>query len=390
MTAPKSTKNRKPRKPSKSFPLWANSNGQWARRINGRVYYFGTWDDPNGARQRYLKEVEALRAGRKPRDDGGELTIKRAINIYLSVHEEELDDGEISPEHFSDLKRTLAVIIPGVWNIDRIVDDLDPDDFRKLKRKFGTKQNGEPASPSTMMGHIRRTKAFFSWLCDEGEIDRTPRYGAKFGKLTKRQQVEVENTKDEKQFTRDEILQLLETCDKKPRKYRMRAMVLLGINAAMGPRDIAELTKDQIDLENGWLVGKRSKTAVRRCVKLWPETVAALQTVLANRFEPNDKQYSDLVFITRMKRPYLNKGAISLIFGKLKANAGINGAKRGFYVLRHVCRDVANQLPDRDSARWIMGHKRSKIDDQYTRTAPRNRIEAMSMHVRQWLFGGAE
>jgi len=41
---------RKPKKPAKPkrFPLTANGNGKWSKRINGKVYYFGTWDAPMG------------------------------------------------------------------------------------------------------------------------------------------------------------------------------------------------------------------------------------------------------------------------------------------------------------------------------------------------------
>ncbi len=40
-----------PKKPAKTkgFPLTPNGNGQWSKKINGKVYYFGTWDDPDGA-----------------------------------------------------------------------------------------------------------------------------------------------------------------------------------------------------------------------------------------------------------------------------------------------------------------------------------------------------
>ena len=39
-------KKKKPPKPSKSFPLYAHSCGQWCKTFKGEKLYFGTWDDP--------------------------------------------------------------------------------------------------------------------------------------------------------------------------------------------------------------------------------------------------------------------------------------------------------------------------------------------------------
>jgi integrase len=166
------------------------------------------------------------------------------------------------------LERTLADIVSKVINPDRTISGLNSEDFQRLRKRFATKKDGSPASPATMRGHVRRTKLLFSWLHKEGRINRLPAYGAKFGTLTKRQEVQAENAARDKHFTCEEIHQLLNACGS--RNYRLKAMIYLGLNCAMGPRDIAELTFDQIDLDKGWLDGSRSKIAVRRCCKLWP------------------------------------------------------------------------------------------------------------------------
>ena len=56
----------KPDKPYPGFPMFAHPSGQWARKIRGRLYYFGVWENPNAALERLNREYPYLKEGRTP------------------------------------------------------------------------------------------------------------------------------------------------------------------------------------------------------------------------------------------------------------------------------------------------------------------------------------
>ena len=52
----------KPAKPYPEFPLYAHASGRWAKKIRGKLHYFGKWADPDGALRKFLDEVDDLQA----------------------------------------------------------------------------------------------------------------------------------------------------------------------------------------------------------------------------------------------------------------------------------------------------------------------------------------
>ena len=73
----------KPDKPYPDFPLFPHATGRWAKKIRGKLHYFGKWDNWQDALTLYQKQAADLHAGRKPREDTGGATIKDLVNHFL-------------------------------------------------------------------------------------------------------------------------------------------------------------------------------------------------------------------------------------------------------------------------------------------------------------------
>src|SRR6266536_3398823 len=142
----------KPSKPYPHYPLFPHAAGVWAKKIRGKMHYFGPWNDPDGALKKYLEQKDALHAGRTPRADPSALTVKDVANAFLNARKQALDTGGLSPRTWADYKSIMDMLVSGLGK-GRLVADLAPDDFAALKAKLA-KRNG-PARMSTLVQVIR-------------------------------------------------------------------------------------------------------------------------------------------------------------------------------------------------------------------------------------------
>jgi integrase len=369
----------KPAKPYPDFPLFAHATRRWAKKIRGKMHYFGPWEDPDGALKKYLEQKDALHAGRTPRPEPEGLTVKELANAFLNHKRDLRDAGELSPRTWKQYKETCDLLVKD-FGKGRLVSDLGPDDFAALRRRLAKRWQ-----PGTLGNFIQRARVVFKFAADNVLIDRPVLYGQGFKRPSKKT-LRLERTKKgHKLFKAEEIRRLLEAAS-----VPLRAMVLLGINAGLGNADCGRLPRAALDLDSGWLDYPRPKTGMPRRAPLWPETVRALKDALARRPEPKDPADAGLVFITRFGQSWhtdTTENPISYEFGKLLRKLGINGRKGlGFYVLRHVFRTVADEAKDQPAADCIMGHEVPHMSSIYRETISDERLGAVADHVRRWLF----
>jgi integrase len=367
----------KPDKPYPEFPLFAHAAGVWAKKIRGKLHYFGKWDDPDAALKKYLAEKDALHAGRKPRPDAGAVTVKVVVNAFLNEKAARRDAGELSPRTWDDYKRAGDLLV-GEFGKSRLVEDLAPDDFGALRNKMA-KQWG----PHRLGTTIQCVRCIFRHAYESGLLDRPMRYGPGFKRPSKKTMRLHRAKGGPKLFTAEEVRQMIHAA-----AVPLKAMILLGINCGFGNADCGNLPLAAVALEGGWIDYPRPKTGIGRRAPLWPETVVALREALDRRPKAKHAEDAGLVFITKRGYSWAKDIADSPVTKetrKLLDALGING-HRNFYTLRHTFRTVADASKDQPAVDYIMGHETPHMSSVYREGIDDERLQAVADHVRKWLF----
>jgi len=376
-----------PEKPSKDFPLSVHKgSGYWCKKIKGRVRYFGkVADDPKGTKalELWLAQKDDLLAGREPREKANDTTVADLVNAFLTSKDGFVQTGELHQATWNEYHRVCADLT-AVFGKSRSADDLEPSDFEKLRAHFATK-----AGPTRLGKLVQITRSVFRYGMEARLLKKPVYFGPMFKRPSKKVLRRHRAERGQKLFTRDEVLTLVVATD-----VTLKAIVLLGINAALGSTDIGRLELRHLDLDGGWLTFPRPKSGIKRRAKLWPETVQAIREALKVRRTPKDTAHRHRVFITQQGHPWADdqdkRRSVAHCFGKLLKTAKIDGAGRGFYCLCHTSRTRMDETRDFVAARVVMGHADpSAIDDAYREEVGDSRLEAVAEHLRQWLYGGS-
>lgn len=376
-------RNGKPDKPYRDFPLYAHASRRWAKKVRGVTRFFGPWDDPDGALNKWLDQRDDLLAGREPRATGDGLTIRTLVNLFLESKEALRDTGELAPRSFADYLVTCKRIVK-VFGRGRLVSDLRPTDFEKLRKDYA-KTHG-PTSLANDIGHAR---VVFNYAYKQGLIERPLLFGDGFKKPKAAVLRRERQKKGVKMFTPQQIQAMLVKA-----RPQLKAMILLGINCGMGNTDCAMLPLTALDLQTGWLTYPRIKTAIERRAKLWPETVAALKDVLDHRRESKDADHADKVFVTKCGFPWLGKCKtdhdcpVSKETTKLLKALGIHRRGLGFYALRNTFETVGGESLDQAAVDRVMGHVSPTNDMSavYRQRITDERLLRVAKYVRRWLL----
>jgi len=334
-----------------------------------------------------FEEKDDLEAGRRPSRASGDardaLVVKQMVGLFLDDKEIKVESGEMERSTWKAYERLGKRMIQS-FGANTLVETIGPDDFQRLRKDL-QKTHKRLESITTA---IAKVKAIFHWAVnDQGYIDRLPRFGSSFKRPSKRDIDRERQESGERVFTAEQIRTFLAATDTAARPT-LRAMILLGINAGLGNTDCAKLPQAKLDLDGGWITFPRTKNAIRRRGKLWPETVEAIRESMKTRKTPADPQYAGRVFITKYCHPF-RASAIGYEFEKLALKIGMTREAADFYDFRRTSISIGIQCNDDDAVRTIMGHKRVATDmlGVYNRLQVSDeRLKAVSDHVHDWLF----
>jgi integrase len=374
----------KPAKPYPEFPLFPHATKRWAKKIKGKMCYFGPWSDPDGALKKYLEQKDDLFAGRVPRARTDELTLRDLVNRFLTHKRHLADTREIAERTFTEYHAVCELLVETFGRLRPVV-DLGAEDFEGLRAKLA-----KTLGPVRLGNEIQRVRSVFKYGYDAGLLDRPVRFGPGFKRPSQKTLRVHRASKGLRMFEADQIRAILDAAG-----VQLGAMILCGINCGFGNADVGRLPLAALDLDAGWVNFPRPKTGIPRRCPLWPQTVAAIREALARRPTPKDPSDAGLVFITKYGEPWAKAdrdNPVAKETTKLLKTLGMDRPGLGFYCLRHTFETIGGEARDQVVVDAIMGHAPDGSDmaSVYRERISDGRLRAVTDHVRAWLFAKAK
>ena len=172
----------KPAKPRSDFPLFPHARGYWAKKVRGRLIYFGKVSgDADGevALKKWLAEKDFHIAG-LPTGKHGSIYGPRLCNEFLASKQNHVDSGEITQRTFNDYHATCERIVDQ-FGKPRSVETLTPTDFEKLRPSLG-----KTWGPVAVGNEVNRIRVVFRYAFESGFIDKPVRDGPNFKRPSRR------------------------------------------------------------------------------------------------------------------------------------------------------------------------------------------------------------
>jgi hypothetical protein len=95
---------------SDKFPLTLHPTGQYCKKINGKLYYFGS--DKSNALEKYLSQASYLHGNKEQlqKKSNSEMTLKELCELYLQYQHSKVQANALTARHHNEqiasLKKT--------------------------------------------------------------------------------------------------------------------------------------------------------------------------------------------------------------------------------------------------------------------------------------------
>jgi len=351
-------------------PMHAHrATGQWRRRHKGKDYYFGPLDKPGDALNRWRTIWPSVVAGRPVklvRDDGASTGLLAACEAFLDDKAAQYERKELSASSLYDYELTCRRICKAV-DPGKPIHLLSPHDFDAIMD--GMKN----LSPVTRGVWVVRVRTVFRWMTDRyGVAIKIPAGFRGPPMRLRRQQRESLQGKLYEPATIHRLIALAGPT--------LRAAILLGINGGYGPSDLGATLRKEYDPHKRIISHRRQKTGEMRRVPVWPETADAIAAASV----PGSEKL--LVWANGKPISTGRTNQLTRVFHALALGAEIDNT---MYGLRYTFATVAAEVGDDHARHIIMGHAIHDVPSGYVLRFPVKRLQAVTDHVRQWLYGAA-
>jgi len=234
-------------------------------------------------------------------------------------------------------------------------------------------------SPESINHYLSAVRAMFTFAEETDLIEKAPKL-----RRIKNERIPQTGSKEKPLYTLDDLHKLLKNAD-----LKLKAMIMLALNCGFGPKDLQDLTWD--DIEGERITLPRSKTGICQTYLLWPETKELLDEIqgqramLIARMAKRKVQHSDYghVFVTRFWKPW-SKDAVAEQFRKLCKKAEV--PCYGFYRLRHCASTAMSLVATPHVHRKFMRHSQLQQQVTYTHT-PDDEVDKAVLKAKEKLFG---
>lgn len=376
----------KPSKPRSDFPLFPHQSGKWAKKIKGQTKYFGHWDDPRAAEEEYLQFVASEQAAHGTGLKSGLTTInasanvsetlswvsiKRAVNLFLTSKKRQVETGERSPSTLQDYRWTLSAFAKCL-GADRMIESLTVEDFAMFRH-----ERSKTCNVVTVGNEVTRIKTWLNWLYRSQhtvKIDPGPDFVKPSEKVARRHRRE----RGKMMFTADQVRILIDESG-----IQMRSMVLLAINCGFQNSDIETIGLSVVTraIDTGWIEYPRQKTEVDRRCPLWKTTRKALSLAMGRRIGTNLPN----AFVRFDGRPFSSTNHdLAKRFRVLRSNCCLENG--GFSWLRKTFATAASGCGDQVAIDYVMGHVDPNMSGIYRQEVFDDRLLKVVQEVKQWML----
>ena len=143
--------------------------------------YFGSWDDPDAALDKWLEQKDDLLAGREPSVSTEGTTVADICNEFLFHRDEKVKQGELTQRTFDEYKKSAALIC-NVFGRNRLANSIKPKDFLKLRAKIATGKR-----PKTIHNEIGRCSVIINFANKNCLTELPIRTGTYFERPTRKE-----------------------------------------------------------------------------------------------------------------------------------------------------------------------------------------------------------